>query len=145
MIAKQLGSFNLRTHRVKEQMAYDEETAKRIRTLLADRPDVVEKKMMGGLSFMVQDRMCCAVSGRGGLLVRVSADAHASMLAEPHVRPADIAGRTMTGFVRVGPHGYRTDRELLTWVKRGIDFAAALPPEGGKRKSRPRKTSKPSK
>ena len=52
-------------------MAYDEETAGRIRKLLADRSDVVEKKMMGGLSFMVQDRMCCAVSGRGGLLVRV--------------------------------------------------------------------------
>jgi len=126
-------------------MAYDEETAGRIRKLLADRSDVVEKKMMGGLSFMVQDRMCCAVSGRGGLLVRVSAEALASMLAEPHVRPADMAGRTMTGFVRVGPDGYRSDAELATWVKRGIDSAAALPPEGAKRKSKRGKPSSLSK
>ena len=73
-------------------MAYDEETAGRIRKLLADRSDVVEKKMMGGLSFMVQDRMCCAVSGRGGLLVRVRAEALASMLAQlAHFRPSALS------------------------------------------------------
>ena len=106
-------------------MAYDEKTAERVRELLSDRRDVVEKKLMGGLCFMVSGSMCCSVSGRGGLLVRVGAEAHAQMLAEPHVQPMRMGGRTMSGFVRVSPEGYRTSAALRTWVERGIAAARA--------------------
>src|SRR5882757_6890396 len=68
------------------KMAYDEKTAERVREVLSDRRDVVEKKLMGGLSFMVNGSMCCSVSGRGGLLVRVGAEAHAQMMADAHGR-----------------------------------------------------------
>src|SRR5262245_34807421 len=75
--------------------------------------------------FMVKGGMCCSVSGRGGLLVRVGADAYEQMLAEPHVQPMEMRGRTMTGFVRMAAEGYRTDAALKKWVKRGIEAVAA--------------------
>src|SRR5215475_3897289 len=102
-------------------MAYDEKTAERVRRVLSGRRGVVEKKLMGGLCFMVKGGMCCSVSGRGGLLVRVGADAHEQMLAEPHVQPMEMRGRTMTGFVRVAAEGYRTDAALKKWIERGIE------------------------
>jgi TfoX N-terminal domain len=109
-------------------MAYDEKTAERVREALTGRRDVVERKMMGGLCFMVQGHMCCSVSGRGSLMIRVGADAQYLMLREPHVQPIEMAGRrTMTGFVHVGPEGYQTDAALSTWLKRGLDFVAMLP------------------
>ena len=110
-------------------MAYDEDTAERIRKLLSRRAAVTEKKMMGGLCFMVQGRMCCSVSGKGGLLVRVGAGAQQSMLGEPHVSPMDMGGRTMTGFVRVAPEGYRTEAALKAWITRGLDVVATKPPK----------------
>jgi hypothetical protein len=91
------------------EMAYDETTAERVRELLSSRPDVTEGKMMGGLCFMVRGHMCCSVSGRGGLMVRVGADAYDAALREPHVQPIEMAGRTMTGFVRIVPEGYHTE------------------------------------
>ena len=96
---------------------------------------------MGGLCFMVGGAMCCAVSGRGGLMVRVGAEAQKRALSEPHVTPLTMAGRTVKGFVRVAPEGYRTKAALKKWIARGLDFVATLPakPRG---KSR-RKTSKP--
>lgn len=115
-------------------MAYDEHTAGRVRKLLSARSDVTEKKMMGGLCFMVKGRMCCSVSGRGGLLVRIGPDAHPSMLGEPHVEPMAMRGRTMTGFVRVAPEGYQTHVGLKKWVKRGLDFVASMPVDGPARK-----------
>jgi TfoX/Sxy family transcriptional regulator of competence genes len=115
-------------------MAYDEKTAERVRRALSHRRDVVEKKMMGGLSFMVKGGMCCSVSGRGGLLVRVGAEAHERMLGEPHVQPMGMGRRVMTSFVRVAPEGYRTDAALKKWIERGLDAAAALKakPSGGR-------------
>jgi TfoX/Sxy family transcriptional regulator of competence genes len=115
-------------------MAFDEATAERVRTLLRRRRDVVEKKMMGGLSFMVEGAMCCAVSGKGGLLVRVDPSAQARMLGEPHVSPADMRGRMMTGFVRVAPEGYRTEAALQTWIDRGIAGATARTAQGARKK-----------
>ncbi|HEY6984116.1 TfoX/Sxy family protein [Reyranella sp.] len=108
-------------------MAYDEDTAQRVRRLLSARRDVVEKKLMGGLCFMVKGAMCCAVSGRGGLLVRVGPEAYERMLSQPHVVPMEMRGRTMTGFVRVMPEGYRTEAALGKWVQRGVDFVLTLP------------------
>ncbi|HYS86370.1 MAG TPA: TfoX/Sxy family protein [Bradyrhizobium sp.] len=123
-------------------MAYDEKTVGRVRKLLSIRPDVVEKKIMGGLCFMVKDRMCCSVSGKGGLLIRVGSDAHQLMLAEPHVEPMEMRGRVMTGFVRVAPEGYRTDAELKKWVKRGVEFVVTMPSAPSSRKGARHKVRK---
>ncbi|MCP3473003.1 TfoX/Sxy family protein [Bradyrhizobium sp. CCGUVB1N3] len=120
-------------------MAYDENTAARVRKLLAGQRYVAEKKMMGGLCFMVNNTMCCTVSGRGGMLIRVGPEAHARMLQEPHASPMEMRGRIMSGFVRVAPEGYQTDAELKRWVKRGLDFVAAMPAKTAGRKATPRK------
>ena len=108
-------------------MAYDEATAERIRKLLSGRHDVVEKKMMGGLCFMVKGAMCCSVSGKGGLLVRVGPDAQEKVLCDPHVKPMEMRGRIVTGFVRVDADGYRSAPALKRWVERGLDFVLTLP------------------
>jgi len=116
-------------------MAYDEKTAERVRAVLSGRRGVVEKKLMGGLCFMVGGAMACAVSGRGGLLVRIDPDAHASMIAQPHAAAADMRGRMMTGFVRVAPDGYRTTATLKKWVERGIAAAAAAKDKAKKKRA----------
>jgi hypothetical protein len=121
-------------------MAYDEQMAERVRQVLADRHDVVERKMMGGLCFMVRGGMCCSVSGKGGLLVRVGAAAHESALREAHVQPMKMGRRVMRGFVRIAPDGYRTDIQLRNWVLRGVACAESLPPK--KVHIRPRRPSR---
>ena len=113
-------------------MAYDTQAADGIRALLADHP-FVEKKMMGGLVFMVAGHMCVVVSGRGGLLVRVGPDVQPRVLKEPHVKPMTMAGRPMTGFVRVASEGYRTAAALRKWVKRGLNYVETLPAKPAKR------------
>jgi TfoX/Sxy family transcriptional regulator of competence genes len=115
-------------------MAYDENTAERVRRILAGRRDIVEKKLMGGLAFMASDVMCCSVSGKGGLLVRVDADGRDQLLREPHAQPADIGGRRMTGFIRIAPDGYRTEAALKKWIEHGL-AAAAVPAPAAKKTS----------
>lgn len=115
-------------------MPYDTRAADGIRVLLSDRHDVVERKMMGGLVFMVGGNMCVVVSGRGGLMVRVGAEVQARVLKEPHVKPVTMAGRIMTGFVRVAPEGYRTAAALRKWVRRGLDHVGTLPAKPPKRR-----------
>ena len=115
-------------------MPYDVQAADGIRVLLSDRHDVVERKMMGGLVFMVNGHMCVTASGRGGILVRVGPEAQAGVLKEPHVKPMTMAGRSMAGFVRVMPEGYRTAAALRKWVKRGLDYVSILPAKPLKRK-----------
>jgi TfoX/Sxy family transcriptional regulator of competence genes len=107
-------------------MGYDEMLAERVRQCLSGRPDVVERTMMGGLSFMVNGRMCCRLSS-AGFMVRVGKDAREGTLLQPHVRPTEFAGRRLAGFVNVDPEGYRTDAMLAQWIQRGIDFIATLP------------------
>ena len=108
-------------------MAYDETTAEQVRELLSSRPDAAERKMTGGLCFMVRGHMCCSVSGRGGLMVRVGANAQDAALREPHVQPIEMAGRTMTGFVRIAPEDYHTEASLKAWLNRVLDFVTTLP------------------
>ena len=115
-------------------MPYDIHAADGIRVLLSSRHDVVERKMMGGIVFMVNGNMCVTASGRGGILVRVGPAAQKSVLKEPHVKAVTMAGRTMGGFVRVMPEGYRTAAGLRKWVKRGLDFVSTLPSKAAKRK-----------
>ena len=104
-------------------MAHDEQLAARVRSLLADRDDVAERRMFGGLAFMVAGRMAVAILG-DTLLVRLGADGADAALDEPHVRPMDFTGRPSRGSVYVAPEGTATDAALADWVGRGVAFAA---------------------
>ena len=113
-------------------MVYDLQTAERIRHLLADRADVYERKMMGGLVFMVKGGMCCVVSGRGGLLIRVEPGDQPKLVAQAHVKPMIMGGRKVKAYVRVMPEGYRTHTSLRKWVERGIAAIANRKPPARK-------------
>jgi TfoX/Sxy family transcriptional regulator of competence genes len=126
-------------------MAYDEQTAERVRKVLSSRDDVVEKGLMGGLCFMVTGGMCCGVSGRGGLLVRVGPQVREWVLGEPHVRAMTMRGRTVKGFVRVDPEGYRTDAALRKWIGLGLEFVATLPAKPEREKPNRRRAKRRSK
>ena len=104
-------------------MAYDPVTADRIRRSLADRDDVVEKRMVGGLSFMVDGRMCCGVTS-GGLMVRLGSDGAVRALDEPHVRPMVFGGRPLAAFVVIEPEGFADDPALAAWFGRALEFLA---------------------
>jgi TfoX/Sxy family transcriptional regulator of competence genes len=110
-------------------MAYDEELANRIREQLADEPEITEKQMFGGLAFLLRGNMCVSVSGQGGLMVRIDPDGTDEALAQPHVRPFEMRGRSMRGWIRVDAEGVETDQQLADWVRRGRDFAGSLPPK----------------
>jgi len=108
-------------------MAYDEDLANRIRELIAGDPEVSEKKMFGGLAFLVGGNMSVAASGQGGLMVRVDPDETEGLLSKPHVRPFEMRGREMQGWLRVDAEGVRTKRQLEPWVNRGVAYARSLP------------------
>jgi TfoX/Sxy family transcriptional regulator of competence genes len=110
-------------------MAYDEELANRIRELIAGEDGVVEKKMFGGLAFLIGGHMSVSVSGKGGLLLRVTPDETNTMLGKPHTHPFEMRGREMAGWLRVEPEGVRTKRQLERWVARGVAYARSLPPK----------------
>ena len=110
-------------------MAYDEGLATRVREILGDRPGVAEKQIFGGLAFLVQGNMACGMRGED-LIVRLAADAAESVQGEPGVRPFDLTGRPMKGWLQVGPDGHAEDGDLRRWVDRGVAHAASLPPKG---------------
>ena len=107
-------------------MAYDEGLAERIRDILRDRPDVVEKKMFGGLAFMVRGHMSVGITG-DELMVRVGKEAYEDALARPHAREMDFTGRALKGFVYVAPTGFQEDEDLSSWIGRGLAFAESQP------------------
>ena len=109
-------------------MAYDDKLAVRLCAALGCQKGLTEKKMFGGLSFMLGGNMCCGVL-KDDLVVRVGPGGFQEALAEPHVRPMDFTGRPIRGMVYVGPGGYRSDDDLAVWLKRGVDFARSLPPK----------------
>ena len=106
-------------------MAYDEELAERIRALMGDEPGLVEKKMFGGLAFLIGGNMAAAASGRGGVLVRVD-PAQSDALLGSHARPMEMRGREMRGWLRVDSEHLAGD-ELSAWVERGVSYARSLP------------------
>ena len=110
-------------------MAYDEDLADRIRELLGAKKGVEEKRMFGGLAFLINGNMSVAVSGRGGLMVRVPPEETDKLLARDHVEPMVMAGRETRGWLRVSAEGVRTKRQLEPWVRRGVDYAKSLPPK----------------
>jgi TfoX/Sxy family transcriptional regulator of competence genes len=110
-------------------MAYDEVLAARIRELTAGVP-VVEKKMFGGLAFLLGGHMAVAASGQGGLLVRVEPSQTETLLHEPGAAPMEMGGRPgMAGWLRVAADAVDDDEALATWVQRGLDHAGSLPPK----------------
>jgi TfoX/Sxy family transcriptional regulator of competence genes len=109
-------------------MAYDERLAERIRSALPDSPDVTERKMFGGIAFMVGGNMACGVTG-DDVLARVGPDAGEDALDEPHVHPMEMGGRRMKGYVRVASDGVADDEALQAWVDRCAAFAESLPPK----------------
>ena len=110
-------------------MAYDEALADRIRELLGSESGVEEKRMFGGLGFMVHGNMSVAASGQGGLLVRVPPDDTEGLADGEHVEPMVMRGREMRGWLRVDSDGVRTRHQLEGWVKRGVAQAKSLPPK----------------
>src|SRR3990170_1819093 len=109
-------------------MAYDEKLADRIRAVLSAHNGLSEKRMFGGIAFMLRGNMCCGLV-KDDLVVRVGPEHYEKLLAEPHARPMEFTGRPMRGFVYVGPDGYRSEQALAKWVERGVDFAVSLPPK----------------
>ena len=109
-------------------MAFDEALADRVREVLAARPELSERRMFGGIAFMLAGNMCCGVIGED-LMVRLGDDGEAA-LAEPHTRPMDFTGKPMKTTIYVDPEGTARDDDLAKWVEAGADYAASLPPKG---------------
>jgi hypothetical protein len=105
-------------------MAYDEGLAERIRTVLRGRDDVAERKMFGGICFMVAGRMACGVAHHD-LMVRIGPNEYEAALTEPHTRPWDFTGRPAHGMLYVAAGGVATDADLKRWLDRAVGFATA--------------------
>jgi TfoX/Sxy family transcriptional regulator of competence genes len=110
-------------------MAYDEELAERLRELLAGERDVSEKRMFGGLAFLIAGNMAVSASGRGGLMVRVDPTRSDELVAQPHVERMVMRGRAMDGWLRVDAAAVQGDDELRSWVRLGAGYARSLPPK----------------
>ena len=108
-------------------MAYDEELAERIRELLDDERGVAEKKMFGGLAFLIRGHMAVAASGQGGVLVRVDPAQSEKLLSTTNAAPMEMRGRPMNGWLRVASDDVRTKRQLEKWVRLGLTYAGSLP------------------
>jgi TfoX/Sxy family transcriptional regulator of competence genes len=108
-------------------MAYNQKLNVRIRDALKQHPDIVEKKMFGGVGFMLRGNMACGVQGED-LIVRIGEAQNNWALAQPFVRPfMPVQGRPMAGWILVAPDGTESEEELVAWIKMGIEFAATLP------------------
>ena len=108
-------------------MAYNQKLAERIRSELDGMP-FVEKKMFGGVGYLLHGNMACGVN-KDNLIVRVDPEKHAALLKKPHAKPFDLTGKPMKGWVVVEPDGVKTARQLGTWIKEGVEFALTLPPK----------------
>ena len=110
-----------------EPVAYDEDLANRIRELAGTESGLSERKMFGGLAFLVNGNMAVSASGQGGLLLRVDPEETDELLEEPHAEPFVMRGRLMRGWMRVTPEGLQSRRDLERWVRRGVGYARSLP------------------
>ena len=117
-------------------MAYDEGLAERIRGVLDERADLAEKRMFGGLAFLVHGRMSVGIV-QDKLMVRVGPESYDRVLRERNARRMDFTGRPMKGFVYIVPSGYESDADLRRWVNLGVDFVTSLPAKAPRGKSAP--------
>jgi TfoX/Sxy family transcriptional regulator of competence genes len=118
-------------------MAFDEILAARVREALTGRGRLTERKMFGGVCFMLEGHMCCGLSGPE-LMVRVGPEGYATAMARPHARAMDFTGRPLTGFVYVAAEGLRTSRMLDWWIERASAFVLSLPAHRPRKKTKPR-------
>src|SRR3954463_3832236 len=109
-------------------MPYDEQLAERVREALNQETPTTERKMFGGLVFMVEGNMCCGVS-RDDLLLRLGPEGSDAATSRPHARPMMMRDKPMRGFVRVDPEGLAEDAELAEWIAEALDFVRTLPPK----------------
>ena len=110
-------------------MAYDEDLANRIRELVGGERNLTEKKMFGGLAFLIGGNMAVAASGQGGVLVRVDPAQSDALVATTNAQLMEMGGRTMEGWITVAPEGVNDERELASWVEQGVGYAKTLPPK----------------
>jgi TfoX/Sxy family transcriptional regulator of competence genes len=110
-------------------MAYDQELADRIREVVLDEGGLTEKRMFGGLAFLINGNMAAGASSTGGMLLRIDPAQTDSLVSEPHVRRFEMRGREMDGWLRVDAEVLDTDAELRRWVSHGVTFARSLPPK----------------
>jgi TfoX/Sxy family transcriptional regulator of competence genes len=120
-------------------MAYDEKLASRVREILREAHDVAEKKMFGGITFMIHGHMACGIAG-DDLMLRIGEESYEDALKKPNVRPMDFTGRPMRGMVFVGPGGLKSRDALAAWVEKAATYARALPEK--KPKKHPAKSRK---
>jgi TfoX/Sxy family transcriptional regulator of competence genes len=115
-------------------MTYDEKLAERIRRVTPRTADIIEKKMFGGLAFLLDGKMFVGINGKD-LMVRVGPEAYEAALARRHVRPMDFTGRPLTGYVYVSAAGTRTDDAVSAWVQQAMQFVRVLPSKVKKKRS----------
>jgi hypothetical protein len=108
-------------------MAYDQDLADRIRLLIGGDPDLTEKKMFGGLAFLIGGNMAIAASSQGGAMIRVDPKQSDALMATTTATLVEMRGRAMPGWLRVSSGDLRTDDQLSPWVERGIGYARSLP------------------
>ena len=109
-------------------MPYDEDLELRIREVLSGLPDLSDKRMFGGIGFLVKGNMACGIY-KDALIVRVGPAGYEEALTRPYTRPFDITGKSMKGWLMVEREGYKSDEALKVWVQQGIDFTITLTPK----------------
>ncbi len=110
-------------------MPYDVELADRLRVMLSGQPGLVEKRMFGGVAFLVGGHLAVGASTKGGLMLRVAPEQTEALLAEPRAEPFEMRGKAMLGWLRVSIDGSAPDDELRPWVERGLAYVRSLPPK----------------
>ena len=110
-------------------MPYDVDLTDRLREMLANRPDIEEKRMFGGVAFLLDGHMAVAASSKGGLLLRTDPAQTESLLADPRAEPFEMRGRPMSGWLRIDLDGSASDDELGRWVEHGLAYAGTLAPK----------------
>jgi hypothetical protein len=123
-------------------VAYDEGLAERIRGILADEHGLTEKRMFGGLAFMVRGHMCVGIV-KEELMVRVDPTRHETEIKRPHARQMDFTGRPMRGFLFVGTDGYEADADLESWVRQSLAYVSGLPAKAKAVRARKRAATRP--
>jgi hypothetical protein len=109
-------------------MAYDETVAQQVRKALTKYPGITEKKMFGGLAFLLRGNMCCGIMGNE-LMVRVGPQGYEAALSRPHTRKMDFTGKPLKGFVYVSPAGFGAKKGFEAWIEKATEFALSLPPK----------------
>jgi hypothetical protein len=110
-------------------MPYDEDLANRLRERLAGEEAVTEKKMFGGLAFLLHGHMCVAASRTGGMLARVDPADTEAVIQQPHAARMEMGGRGMDGWITVAPEAVKADSDLVAWVERSVAYVKTLPPK----------------